>query len=38
VRGISNLVENRDLKKWNLPKAAEAAQNAVIHILQGWGR
>ena len=38
VRGISNLVENRDLKKWNVPKAAEAGQNAVIHILQGWDR
>jgi futalosine hydrolase len=38
VRGISNIVEDRDLKKWNIPKAAEAAQNAVIHILRGWRR
>jgi futalosine hydrolase len=38
VRGISNIVEDRDLKKWNIPKAAEAAQSAVMHILQGWGR
>ena len=36
VRGISNLVEDRDLKKWNIPKAAEAAQRAVMHILQEW--
>jgi futalosine hydrolase len=38
VRGISNIVEDRDLKKWNIPKAAEAAQNAVMHILRGWSR
>ena len=38
VRGISNIVEDRDLKKWNIPKAAEAAQNAVMHILEGWRR
>ncbi len=38
VRGISNIVEDRDLKKWNIPKAAEAAQHAVMHVLAGWGR
>lgn len=36
VRGISNLVEDRDLKKWDIPGAAEAAQKAVIRILEGW--
>jgi futalosine hydrolase len=36
VRGISNIVENRDLKKWNIPMAAEAAQKAVARILKGW--
>ena len=36
VRGVSNIVEDRDLKKWNIPKAAEAAQRAVMHILQEW--
>jgi futalosine hydrolase len=36
VRGISNIVENRDLKKWNIPKAAEVAQKAVIAVLEGW--
>ena len=38
VRGISNLVEDRDLKKWDIPKAAEVAQRAVMHILQEWQR
>jgi futalosine hydrolase len=38
VRGISNIVEDRDLKRWNIPKAAEAAQRAVMHILEGWNR
>ncbi len=36
VRGISNIVEDRDLKKWNIPKAAEAAQRSVMRILQRW--
>jgi futalosine hydrolase len=35
VRGISNIVEDRDLKKWNIAKAAEAAQRAVRVILEG---
>jgi futalosine hydrolase len=38
VRGISNVVEDRDLKKWDIPKAAGAAQQAVQHILEGWSR
>jgi futalosine hydrolase len=38
VRGISNIVENRDLKKWDIPTAAEAAQMAVLQILEGWDR
>ncbi len=36
VRGISNLVEDRDLSKWNIPQAAQAAQQAILHIVQGW--
>jgi len=36
LRGISNLVEDRDLKTWDIPGAASAAQNAVIHLLEGW--
>jgi futalosine hydrolase len=38
VRSISNIVEDRDLKKWDIPKAADAVQHAVQHILEGWGR
>lgn len=36
VRGISNLVEDRDLQKWDIPGAAAAVQNAVLHIIEGW--
>jgi hypothetical protein len=30
VRGISNLVTNRDTTTWRLKEAAEAAQKAVL--------
>jgi futalosine hydrolase len=36
VRGISNIVEDRDLQKWNVPSAAHAVQQAVLHIVGGW--
>jgi futalosine hydrolase len=36
VRGISNIVEDRDLRKWDIPRAAQAAQQAVIQILSNW--
>lgn len=36
VRGISNLVEDRDLSRWDLPAAAAAAQQAVRTVLAGW--
>jgi futalosine hydrolase len=36
IRGISNIVEDRDLNKWDIPRAAEAAQKAVIGILEAW--
>lgn len=36
VRGISNIVEDRDLKKWDIPRAAGAVQGAVLRILEGW--
>jgi futalosine hydrolase len=38
VRGISNIVEDRDLKKWDIPRAAGAAQQAVQHIVEGWNK
>ena len=34
VRGISNVVTNRDTKSWRLKDAALAAQNSVIAWLQ----
>jgi futalosine hydrolase len=36
VRGISNIVEDRDLRKWDIPRAAQAAQLAVLRILEDW--
>lgn len=36
LRGISNMVENRNLKKWDIPAATKAAQDAVLSILEGW--
>lgn len=38
VRGISNLVEDRDMAKWDIPGAAEAVQRAVLDILREWGK
>ena len=38
IRGISNIVEDRDINKWDIPRAAEAAQKAVIGILEEWDR
>ena len=36
VRGISNIVEDRDLAKWDIPRATEAVQQAVKLIVEGW--
>jgi len=36
LRGISNLVEDRDLSRWDLKRGAEAAQSAVLHLLAEW--
>lgn len=38
IRGISNLVEERDLKKWNIPLAVEAAQRFVLRYLEEMDR
>ncbi len=35
IRGISNMVEERDLKKWQLQRAVEAAQRFVLRYLEG---
>ena len=34
VRGISNLVEDRDLSRWNIPSAVAAASNFIERILE----
>lgn len=36
VRGISNLVEDRDLSRWRLPEAIEAACRAVRVLVRSW--
>jgi futalosine hydrolase len=36
VRGISNIVEDRKLTAWDIPRAARAAQSAVVQILEAW--
>ncbi len=36
VRGISNMVEDRDPKKWDISRATAAVQNAVLTMLAGW--
>jgi futalosine hydrolase len=36
VRSISNLVEDRDTSRWNLPLAMSSAQHAIITLLQAW--
>jgi futalosine hydrolase len=34
LRGISNLVEDRDREKWRLAEAAEAAQAAALRVVR----
>jgi futalosine hydrolase len=38
IRGISNMVEDRDLKKWDIPRAVEAAQRFVLKYLEEMDR
>ena len=38
VRGISNIVEDRDLTKWDIAGASLTAQKAVLTILESWSR
>ena len=38
IRGISNMVEDRDLKKWNIPRAVEAAQRFVLKYIEDMDR
>jgi futalosine hydrolase len=36
IRGISNLVEDRDPGRWNLPAGMAAAQYAILDLLKSW--
>ncbi len=36
LRAVSNAVEDRDLSRWRLAEAAEAAQRAVRVVVAGW--
>ena len=36
VRGISNLVEDRDTSRWDLSGGMAAAQNAIMALLKAW--
>lgn len=36
IRGISNLVEDRDLSRWRFEEAAEAAAEAVSAAIRAW--
>jgi futalosine hydrolase len=38
IRGISNMVEERDLKKWDIPRAVEAVQRFVLKYLEEMDR
>jgi len=36
LRGISNLVEDRELSRWDLAAGAETAQRAILSLLAAW--
>lgn len=36
IRGISNMVEDRDLSRWNIPVAVEQAQRFLLKFLEGY--
>lgn len=38
IRGISNLVEDRDMARWDIAKAVEAAQRFVIKVLDSFSK
>lgn len=38
IRGISNLVEERDMKTWDIPRAVEVAQRFVLKYLEEMER
>jgi futalosine hydrolase len=36
VRGVSNLVEDRDLSRWDIPFAVEQSQRFILKFLEGY--
>ena len=38
IRGISNLVEERDMARWDIPRAVEAAQRFVLKYIEEMDR
>jgi futalosine hydrolase len=36
VRGVSNLVEDRDLSRWNIPLAVERVQRFLLKFIASW--
>jgi futalosine hydrolase len=38
IRGISNLVDERDMKTWDIPRAVEAAQRFVLKYIEEMDR
>ena len=38
IRGVSNQVDERDMKTWDIPRAVEAAQRFVLKYIQELGR
>jgi len=38
IRGVSNLVDERDMKKWDIPRAVEAAQRFVLKYIEEMDR
>jgi futalosine hydrolase len=36
LRGVSNMVEDRNLDNWDLEGAGKMAQQALIALLRGW--
>lgn len=38
LRGISNLVQDRDPQRWDIPAATTNVQQALIQLLQHWNR
>ncbi|HEX7239102.1 MAG TPA: hypothetical protein VF263_02460, partial [Longimicrobiaceae bacterium] len=36
LRAVSNAVEDRDLSRWRLPEAVDAATRAVRAVVRAW--